>query len=165
MIKKRKSLKRSIQENTIPSTPKDLPPEVKEILKNVPDEEKPNVIKEYLCVERFQGIIPHPKHLEEYNKIIPDGADRILKMAEKQSEHRIDIENRVIKSQIFQSKLGQLMAFFIANFSLVITYFLAIKEHEWVAGILASSTIMGLVSAFIYGKKGQRKQLDQKNIN
>jgi uncharacterized membrane protein len=40
----------------------------------------------------FSGPIPPPDLLERYNQIIPEGADRILKMAEKQSAHRQKIE-------------------------------------------------------------------------
>lgn len=36
----------------------------------------------------FSGPIPHPDLLAQYDQIIPNGADRILLMAEAQSRHR-----------------------------------------------------------------------------
>ena len=38
--------------------------------------------------EAFSGPIPPPDLLEKYNNIIPNGADRILAMAEQQQAHR-----------------------------------------------------------------------------
>jgi len=73
------------------------------------------------------------------------------------------LENKVIESQISQSKTGQWMAFIIALVSLGITCYLALDGHETTAGILAGTTIIGLVSVFIYGKRGQKKELETKN--
>ena len=44
----------------------------------------------------FSGPIPPPALLQKYNEIIPNGAERILAMAEKQSAHREYLEKRVV---------------------------------------------------------------------
>lgn len=46
----------------------------------------------------YSGPIPHPMLLKEFNDVIPNGADRIMAMAEKQSEHRINIEDKVVNA-------------------------------------------------------------------
>lgn len=48
------------------------------------------------------GPLPDPESLVDYDKVIPNGADRLMKMAEKQQDHRISIENSGKKSN--QSK-------------------------------------------------------------
>ena len=40
----------------------------------------------------YAGPIPPPAMLKEFNEIIPDGANRILKMAEVQVAHRHSLE-------------------------------------------------------------------------
>lgn len=48
---------------------------------------KPNIrVRSY---EYWNGPLPHPDILIRYNDAAPNGADRILKMAERQEEHRI----------------------------------------------------------------------------
>lgn len=46
----------------------------------------------------FSGPIPPPEMLAQYNAVLPNGADRIVKMAEDQSAHRRRVESR---GQIF----------------------------------------------------------------
>lgn len=118
-----------------------------------------------ISVERsiHSGPIPSPEALQKYNKIIPDGAHRIMKMAENQSEHRISIEKKVINNQLFQSKLGQTLAFVIALVCLYVSWDLAKSGYEIVASIIGGVTILGLVSTFIYGKVKQKENLKENN--
>lgn len=51
----------------------------------------------------YSGPIPPPDVLERFNQIIPKGAHRILKMAEKQQAHRHALETKVISSDIKRS--------------------------------------------------------------
>ena len=84
-------------------------------------------------------------------------------MAEEQSKHRQELEKKVIFSQIKQSSTGQWMAFIIAIFSLSITAYLSMNGQTTVASILASTTIIGLASVFVLGKKSQKKDLEDKS--
>ncbi|HQH25465.1 MAG TPA: DUF2335 domain-containing protein [Bacteroidales bacterium] len=64
--------------------------ELKPILEKLSREEqrkiKSIIISSY---QAYSGPVPAPEALEKYNQVIPDGADRIMKMAENQSNHRI----------------------------------------------------------------------------
>ena len=42
------------------------------------------------------GPIPPPTLLSQYNQVIPDGAERILAMAEKDAAHQIYMEKTAI---------------------------------------------------------------------
>lgn len=59
------------------------------------------------------GYLPDPLSLSAYDELIPNGADRIMKMAEKQQEHRMKIESTAIGRQTFQSSIGQFFGFFM----------------------------------------------------
>ena len=62
----------------------------------------------------FEGPIPPPQVLQQYNSIVPGAAERILLMAEKQSDHRMDLEKRVVYSNVKKSYVGMGLATVIA---------------------------------------------------
>ena len=71
---------------------------VQVILDAVPESKKEEV-KEALMIirsEMYSGPIPPPEALARYEEIQPGAADRILKMAEKQQEHRMALETKAI---------------------------------------------------------------------
>ena len=53
------------------------------------------------------GPIPPAEELSRYDQVIPNGADRIMAMAEAQSKHRMEMEALVLTSQQQQSARGQ----------------------------------------------------------
>jgi hypothetical protein len=72
-----------------------------EVLKDIPGNKRAVLAK--VTVERHEismrrGPLPDPAELAAYNEIIPNGADRIMRMAEDQSTHRIGIEKIVVTS-------------------------------------------------------------------
>lgn len=142
-----------------------LPVEIKSILEQVPKEKRNLVLRQLLSVtirESHSGPLPAPSTLEKYNNIIEKGAERIMVMAEKQSGHRIELEKTAITKQLKQSGIGQVFALIIAILALIISWDLASNGHDTVAGIIGGTTVIGLVSAFIYGKQSQRKDLNEK---
>jgi uncharacterized membrane protein len=42
----------------------------------------------------FSGPLPPPNLLAQYNEVLPDGANRIVTMAERQAKHRQRLETR-----------------------------------------------------------------------
>ena len=54
----------------------------------------------------FRGPLPPPEILQAYNKALPNGADRIVAVAEKQSAHRQEIEKTVVKGNAAAQKIG-----------------------------------------------------------
>ena len=103
------------------------------------------------------GPLPDVETLNGYNQIIPNGAERLMQQVEKQSQHRRDIENRVIKWNSIESLIGQLCGMIIAGSVLFASYRLAMNGHEAVASVLGGTTIVGLTSIFVYGKKKQKE--------
>ena len=74
-----------------------------------------------LSAEITTGPIPPPQILQQYNAVVPDAAERIIKMAEKQSDHRIFLEKRVVSSNVIKSYLGMGLAASIAIYGLYIS--------------------------------------------
>ena len=112
--------------------------------------------------EHHEGPLPAPKTLREYNEIIPNGAERIMKAFENQSSHRISLEKKVVGRQTFQSLLGQLFGFLIALIILGLGVYLIERGYE-IAGItLFGIDMVGLVAIFVIGKKSQRNKLSER---
>lgn len=106
--------------------------------------------------------LPEPSELAAYNSIIPNGADRILKMAEAQSAHRIQIEALVISSQQKQGFCGQLFALIIALTVVVCATFAAISGQPTFASIIGGTALVSITSAFLYTRHSQKRELTAK---
>ncbi len=50
--------------------------------------------------EQWSGPLPPPAALERFNQILPNGAERIVAMAEKEQSHRIEYEKMVLQQQL-----------------------------------------------------------------
>lgn len=61
----------------------------------------------------FSGPIPPPSIIEGYERVLPGSADRIITMAEKQSEHRQKMEEKMISAESRDSLLGVIFAFLL----------------------------------------------------
>jgi uncharacterized membrane protein len=64
--------------------------------------------------ESFSGPIPPPDLLAKYNDALPNGADRIVSMAEKQQDHRISMEKFMAHEMTSRSKTGLYLGFVLA---------------------------------------------------
>ncbi len=131
-------------------------PDIKELLL------KTMTVMQSQSVHR-SGPLPSPEDLEHYNEVIPNGADRIMKMAENQLEHRLSIEKSVVNSNNNDSRLGQIFGFVLSIVCIGAAVYLGINDHEWLAGIIATTTIIGLITTFVLGKKYQFRKDDSIN--
>ncbi len=136
-----------------------LPEDFKQIILKLPEEDREKavgtIVTKFLSITTqtsFSGPLPHPQILKGYENVLAGSADRILKMAEKQSQHRQDLEKEIIPAQVKQSKRGQEFGLGIGVLGLLLGFALSILGHTVEAGILFTTTIIGLVSVFVIGK-------------
>jgi len=61
----------------------------------------------------FTGPLPPPGLLARYNEVIPNGAERIMAMAERQSAHREALETAVVSGNVASQARGSHYAFII----------------------------------------------------
>ncbi len=113
-------------------------------------------------MRQWSGPLPQPEALERYNLIVPTAAERIIKMAETQHDHRIAIEKNVVDSNISNQKLGTILGFIVAMTAILGGIFLAYegKETSGIATIITA--LVGLAGVFVYGKMEQKKELANK---
>lgn len=143
------------------------------LFKGIPEQKKTEILRVFsmsLSVEQIierkitahQGPLPQWEDLEKYGQIIPNGADRIMTMAEKQQDHRQALETKAITEQLTQSKRGQTFGLVIGLTAILGGVACILLGHEWSGAFLGGGGLTGLVSVFVIGKRRQGKSLDDK---
>ncbi len=103
----------------------------------------------------YSGPLPHPEVLEQYNRIIPGGAERIFAQFESQAAHRQKIESSVIRSNAFVQIFGAVSALLLGALALGGGLFL-VEQGKSLEGFGAFFTsLASLVGVYVYGKKSQ----------
>jgi uncharacterized membrane protein len=108
------------------------------------------------------GPLPEASQLAAYNQVIPNGADRIMKMAEDQAAHRIQLEKTVVDSQQRQASRGQVFGLIIGIAGLTLATYAAVHGQPTFGEIIGGTTVGGLVSAFLFSQSRQREELAAK---
>jgi len=122
------------------------------------DPKSPAMMRRIMTSE-FQGPLPPPAYLAKYNEIHPGLADRIVKLAEGEAEHRRKMETTVLAAQIADSRAtdnearcGQICALIITIASLIAGSYTAMHGHEIAGSILGVGGIGGIVTTFVLGR-------------
>lgn len=111
----------------------------------------------------FSGPFPHPALLAKYYEVIPNGAERIMAMAERQSTHRENLETLVVAGNVKAQARGTMYAFIICVIALVAGFYL-VHEGRNVAGFASIVGAMGgVLGTFIYSRNEQRKERIEKS--
>ena len=146
------------------------PPSIQEAIRQSVEEFVPDPVDRDRALKIFTAIIrrshsgplPSPDVLAEYDRVLPGLAERVVSMAENQSNHRIRIESTVVTSNTLESQRGQKFGFMVAIVGLGVCLTLALYGHDVVAGIVGGTTLLGLVTVFVVGKNAQRRDLEEK---
>lgn len=112
-----------------------------------------------VSMESFSGPMPHPDILRGYKDLIPDAPERILRMAEQEQQHRIEVENKMlyqngenITEAAKANKRSQVFAFILTFLLVVAGVVLTTMDFIAVGITIFSTTILAVVSVFITGK-------------
>lgn len=142
-----------------PTETLDAKPEVANALEGLEPEmrsELTQIVKTAVREESFSGPIPHPDILRGYEGITAGFAERIVRMAEKEQDHRFNCENHqmecdkaIIANAANESKRGQNYAFIIAILFLIGAVVLGLLGHDDLAKILGGGTLVSIVSVLV----------------
>lgn len=119
------------------------------------------------AIAQYSGPIPDAESLAKYGEVIPDAPERILRMAEKQAEHRQFIEKRVIGSDLNRAYLGVACAFVISMTVILTGFYLVLHGQSIPGTIFTGLGLASLAGTFIYGtqsRKEERQRRDEKNL-
>lgn len=100
---------------------------------------------------QYAGAIPPPEILLGIEQIVPGSAERILKMAEDNNKHQIEIESAALKYASSEKKRGQIFGFVLSILAFSTCIMALLLGSEATAITISSVTIVGLVTVFVIG--------------
>jgi uncharacterized membrane protein len=111
----------------------------------------------------FAGPLPPPAVLAQYNEIVPNGAERIIAMAERQSAHRETLESQVVLGNASQQKMGSTYAFILSLIAISGGIYL-IHDGRSVSGLVAIlGDLATLAGVFVYSRESQKQERVEKS--
>ncbi|MDD4615232.1 MAG: DUF2335 domain-containing protein [Caldisericia bacterium] len=95
--------------------------------------------------ETFEGPLPKPEALEQYNNIYPRAAEIIFTNLEKQINHRIKMEDKHLTSSLRCRTFGMVSAFIVVIGMLLVGFWL-IAVNRLIEGWVTVVMIIGGVA-------------------
>ena len=109
----------------------------------------------------FQGPLPPPDMLREYDSASPGCVDRILQMAESSQNHWQEREKADQETQVKLLLRGQWLAFSVAISALVGGCVLVALGSPLIGSILSIGSLMGCAALYIKGEFQHRRGPDK----
>lgn len=106
------------------------------------------------AVEKVMDFLPNPEELARYEKVVPGGAERILEMAEKQSMHRREMEDKAVSAEIRGARIKQVLTFVLALATGILGGVLLISGSELAGLMVILVDAAAVVGIAIYGNRG-----------
>lgn len=107
--------------------------------------------------QQWSGPLPPPAALDQFNHIIPGGAERILAMVEQEQAHRISHNSQALTAQIDDTKRGQVLGSLISLSAVGGCIFsVYIGAHAVVSIALVSVPVVAMVQAVVKGRNPKK---------
>jgi len=108
-----------------------------------------------LVSENFSGPMPHPKHLQQYEEILPGSAKRMLAMAEKAQEHNASMQKTIVAAEVEDQKRGMVFGFIGLLVALGFAGYSAFLGRADLAAIFVGSVVLGAITLFVKGRSAK----------
>lgn len=110
----------------------------------------------------FSGPTPPPEVLQGYEQLVPGSAARLLQQAERQTDHRINLERMVTTSDVRRSWAGLICGFVLCSSCIGGGILCVLQGHDVAGAGIATAAVVGLAGAFIYGTASRKSERQQK---
>lgn len=103
--------------------------------------------------QQWSGPLPPPAALGQFNQIIPNGAERIMAMVEREQAHRIGEESAILKATIKDTARGHWIGLTIAVASIagaIVTAYMG--AHPTVSIALVGLPLVAIIQSIIKSK-------------
>lgn len=123
-----------------------------------PQQHPPQQVARTVAVQQWSGPLPAPADLEKFNQLIPNGAERILAMAEREQAHRIEYERLGLPATIRESRRGQILGSIISLAAVLGAVIAAVIGAPWQVPVaLVGVPVLGLVKAIVRPRPSGRQ--------
>ncbi len=89
---------------------------------------------------------------------MPGLADRIITRFERQSEHRMELEKYVTRTNALRANLGLAAGLVVWRAGLGMAAILGLHGHEWATGVVSVADLGVLAGVFVYGSNNQKQE-------
>ena len=79
-------------------------------------------------------------------------------MAEKQADHRMLMERKIISGDSNRSYLGLSAGFILSVMVILGGFYLIYQGHDWAGSVLIGLNLVGLAGVFVYGSNTRHVQ-------
>ncbi len=100
------------------------------------------------------GPLPSPDAVQRYEQVLPGAADRIMKLLESQSEHRMDMETALVEGALRTERLGQVFGLSIVVVVFAVSAWLIDGGHGISGTVLGVTDLVALIAVFLRGRGG-----------
>ncbi len=108
---------------------------------------------ETFMLGRFAGTLPHPRHLEDYDLVLPGLADRIIRMAEDEQSHCPELESTTVAATEKLGTWGMACGLIVAVGGLGVAGDLGWHGDTVAATVIGSGELAALVAVFAVGNR------------
>lgn len=117
------------------------------------DSETRRALIQQIQTVAYQGPIPPPQMLADYDNMVPGLADRIVRKWEEQQDHRRKLERAVVERDEGRMDRSQKYALVVALAGLGMAAVLGLAgASPWIAGVVAVVAVGGTSSAVLIGQ-------------
>lgn len=142
------------------------PIDLNSVIQSLPEDKREIIQGALLAISEsrtFSGPLPAPEDFAEYEKVLPGATDRIMKMTEKQVEHRIESEKKIIDNKFRQSGRGQIIGAILVGVCIIASVVLGLYGHDWLAGCIGVTTVIGVAVVFVLNKNPSSSKADEED--
>ena len=93
--------------------------------------------------------IPPAAEMQKLAEILPDGPERVLKMAERALAHKIELAEKSQAVEAYLAKTSLWVAAFIAALGLSASTLLVLNGQALVGTIFGGGTLLGIITCFV----------------
>ncbi len=120
-------------------------------------------VKTEMVASHYSGPFPPAVELEHYEKVCPGFSEKLMNQYVKQSDHRMELENKVIDSGVKNSARGQVFAFILSLITILIGAFLIFLNKDILGIVSILGSLATLAGVFVYGTKSKKDERIQKS--
>ena len=100
------------------------------------------------------GPLPSAEQYRQYEEILPGAAERILAMAEKEQEGRLEWQRKALDASIHFRHRGQTFAGILAGLFVLVAVLL-VALQQYIPAVTVLGMIAALAGVFISGRYGK----------
>ncbi len=101
--------------------------------------------------ERYwSGVPPRPEDFAKFGEIVPSAPERLLRMAEMEQQHRIDLEAKILPENIRAGARGQWLGAVISLVALVLAALMAWLGAPWQVSVaLVAAPVLSVARSLV----------------